>query len=608
MKWLMLLLLVSIPSIADAACSGSSPTWTAASAGRTDVSDCNNAAAATGDTVNVPAGDVTWATFLNVNTKDIVWAGAGNGTDPASNTIIRTGSAGFCFRFGADGSVSPASRMTNFRFVGCTIGMRGLNPAKSFRIDHNYFDSTVSVSWNIAGGPSAATQPPSGLIDHNTFVYSRLVVNGTTTTALTTAAGNTQPMHNIWSTDPDFGGSTGVYIEDNIMSQDATKGLPGVVDCNYGGRYVFRYNTVTIHTTYANEVHGVQGPNRACQRWEIYRNTMTLTGAHNFTMSMIRGGSGFHFDNVLSGPGFDYVALDVERANYTFAHMGLCDGVSTTSINIDGVSAANVDKGYPCHDQIGRSRDDSQYTGTFMGDAGAGVWPTQMLTPVYIWNTAQAGIQVPGKNYLAGTDSWNTENRDFYNFSAIVDASVAQTVGVRVGTLAQRPASCTSGVGYWATNQGSWNTSGNGDVSGVLSKCTATNTWNVLYTPYTYPHPLQGITTPPAPSAPTGVRMLSSPSANDATLLWTMSTATTDFKGYHIYCGLAAGSYSLPMRTITPASAAASHSPLTQYTLRGTTAGTYYCIVKEVNTQDLESAASAEASLALTGMSARQAR
>jgi len=46
-------------------------------------------------------------------------------------------------------------------------------------------------------------------------------------------------------------------------------------------------------------------------------------------------------------------------------------------------------------------------------------------------------------------------------------------------------------VGYWATDQGSWNQSGSGG-QGVLYKCTATNTWTLYYTPYTYPHPLQG--------------------------------------------------------------------------------------------------------------------
>ena len=69
--------------------------------------------------------------------------------------------------------------------------------------------------------------------------------------------------------------------------------------------------------------------------------------------------------------------------------------------------------------------------------------------------------------------------------------------GVGWGTLANRPTTCTAnpvsgtpGVGYFATDQGGWNISGNGFGQGELFKCTSTNTWTLGYTPYTYPHPL----------------------------------------------------------------------------------------------------------------------
>jgi hypothetical protein len=74
------------------------------------------------------------------------------------------------------------------------------------------------------------------------------------------------------------------------------------------------------------------------------------------------------------------------------------------------------------------------------------------------------------------------------------------TTGTGWGTLANRPTTCTSnttenafgagtsGVGYYATDQGS---------QGTWYKCTATNTWTSFYTPYTYPHPLVTATSAP---------------------------------------------------------------------------------------------------------------
>ena len=78
-------------------------------------------------------------------------------------------------------------------------------------------------------------------------------------------------------------------------------------------------------------------------------------------------------------------------------------------------------------------------------------------------------------------------NRDYFNY---VSSGFNGTVGTGSGTLAAIPSTCTTGVGYWATDQGSWNTSGNGFGQGVLYKCTSTNTWTAFYTPYTYPDPL----------------------------------------------------------------------------------------------------------------------
>lgn len=94
-------------------------------------------------------------------------------------------------------------------------------------------------------------------------------------------------------------------------------------------------------------------------------------------------------------------------------------------------------------------------------------------------------------------------NRDFYaesvNQAAQSNATTPfnGTSGSGHGTLANRPTTCTTGVGYFAMDQGSWNNFNS--QKGVLYICTSTNTWTLSYTPFTYPHPL--IAGTPAPIA-----------------------------------------------------------------------------------------------------------
>lgn len=463
-------------------CSGGTPTLYAASASRTDVNDCVETAS-TGDTIMVPDGASTWAAGISITTKDLILIGGGNGSDTSTNTVI-TMSNGACFSLADGGGASSSTRITMFRFVNCYIGLRGLNGNNAFRIDHNYFQDTTLQDWTIGGGDSIANaKNPKGLIDHNTFDLVRFVIFGTIYVA---GDDSMQRQHKIWSQDPGFGDAQAIYIEDNIIHDNA----PGTIDCNLGGALVYRFNTVTVTDTYVSEAHGVQGVNRGCQRWEFYGNTMTQLGGENFTFAFQRGGSGFYFDNTLSTNGFSAgPALKVERVTEDKPTFGFCDGVLTPSTIIDGL----LGSGYPCRDSIGHPQDSSLYTGDYPF-SGTTAWPSQDLYPVYTWNNLEGATQLAAYRFN-GTATHNAEERDFYNFSSAT--GTPQTVGVRVGTLANRPAGCTAGVGYFATDQGSWNTSASNEfgnqrngADGVLYKCTATDTWNVLYTPYIYPHPL----------------------------------------------------------------------------------------------------------------------
>ena len=130
--------------------------------------------------------------------------------------------------------------------------------------------------------------------------------------------------------------------------------------------------------------------------------------------------------------------------------------------------------------------------------------PTSNPQPQHVSNTYYFLNTLNGSNHAMSETqdccAAIAANVQYWNFTA----SFTGATGVGSGTLTARPATCTTGVGYWATDQGTWNTLG---TDGLFYKCTSANTWSLYYTPLTYPHPLRSgagqttDTTPPAAPA-----------------------------------------------------------------------------------------------------------
>ena len=327
--------------------------------------------AVSGDAVVVPTGACTWSSGVDVpNGKKITIQGAG------SNSTVITGTRNTVFELNQSGS-----RLTGFGIVEAAVHVDG----DDWRIDHNRFTSTTSFYDAILVFGDRESTHPRGLIDHNQIQNTRISVVGW----------NSLMAHAIWAQPLGLGGAQMVFVEDNTFTGTQ---WASVVDGNYGGRYVFRYNTVT--NMYI-EAHSNQGE-RGIRSWEIYNNKIIQSGSVGmWTPFYIRGGTGVVFNNTISGTwSFPGITLDNVRSFESRGSLGQCNGNSPW----DGNQASN---GWPCRDQIGRSTDQWVHT-------SSRPYPPQASEPAYFWGNTASGsaISVDLNN---GTSPWIVSGRDYLN-------------------------------------------------------------------------------------------------------------------------------------------------------------------------------------------------
>jgi hypothetical protein len=476
-KYLVALLLILIPATSLAA------THSASSCKIADVTAAITAATS-GDIVTIPTcegTDGTWTSGITV-TKNITIQGAG-----PTNTVITHADSLCPIKIGQNGGDITGMRITQIGFDMVltssrsklySINVRGTG----WRIDHNKFtNSTGTSNLSILANGTNVDTPPKGLIDNNEFVEGRIDVDG---------MGSFLKSSTLWASAAVLGTSNAVYIEDNTFYKTVSYG-GNVIDSSRASSYVARYNTVTGRTEFM--AHGWQDEDeRGTKNWEIYGNTFTASPSV-FAAVWMRAGTGMIFNNTYSGYGNDIIFDDNRAAGLCgdCDVVGLCNGSSYADGNTNPNPASGTVNGWPCRDQIGRGIDASIWDAKTTNPS-----PAQALSPAYLWsNRRGAGASSVLIHNNGGT--YIVADRDYYTHNA----SFNGTSGVGCGTLANRPATCTTGTAYWATDQSCTDMTGmvgkapSTPISGSLYKCVD-NAWEetASYTPYTYPHPLRGET------------------------------------------------------------------------------------------------------------------
>jgi hypothetical protein len=488
--------------------------------------------ASANDVVLVPSGTFSWPSSLAIN-KTIIVSGAGTGLTNINLT--------------SDIIISLAGRVTSMTLSGSNGGDRiiaGTNSA-NWRFDNLVLNNGISM------GRCLYADTP-GLIDHciiNDNLGGTPAENIWTTASGGTSAHTVQD--NIWASNTTPGsGLDAIYVENctfnnNGYVSDFGYGSKAVVRyCTING-----INQVDAHGPESNwrscrqvEIYG--------NRWTItgsqYYTAFNIRGGLLIAFDNLASGSAsdwmliHHYGPESNSYGESYAPL-LAHDWWTPAQYPLPDqqGIGPNPLSSGGADPCYVFNNTRAGVEWGQIWTQGLGDGTAYTNEGAyptgttGIYITGLIGSLYTGNIVQfsgdtnyyriasqrAGsglmaINPPGLlqsipsstrtftygpftkyGYQLGSGSPVSFtmndiiglNRDiFLNSSGFNGAS-----GVGRGTKAQMMAiaGTKNNVGYWVTDESSWNTTVPANTAGQLYRWNGSS-WTLRYTPYTYPHPL----------------------------------------------------------------------------------------------------------------------
>lgn len=489
-------------------------TYNAASCSSSDIATAVASAVSGGHSsviIAIPSGTCTWTASLTSPASGslpatVVFQGqttvSCSGTPGTSGysctatdntTIQQSNGSGVWYILPSAGSTVTFENLTLTSTGTVTNGMVNLQGPGSGTVP-NVRVTQVHANMTSNADTALSIATVYGVIDHSRFDEE------------TSSEGNAIRFYWPWggdSGDQSWNNATGIgtsvfmFVENSMFNHGVAN------DGQEGARFVFRYNALN-DTSVQTHPTGGDGRGRGARAWEIYNNAFTATGGCSVecgNSAFLSSGTGMVWGNSANSVYSQFIGLhSMRKDSSTYTQTATPAGWGYCGTNFNG-TGSNWDEntpatnGYRCLDQPG-SGVGQLITGSFPSvtnaSTGTIAWPNQALEPIYEWLNSWTGTT---GNYWTVDGEASTcspsctggnllqSNRDYYlwcNASSNNGCTSAfnGTAGTGSGLLSARPSTCTTTVGYWATD------------TQTLYLCETTNTWTAYYTPYTYPHPL----------------------------------------------------------------------------------------------------------------------